>query len=128
MKVSVVSKAILAMAILVAVSAFAAEKNKGTLVINEPVTVSGHELAPGEYNLAWEATGADVSLTVLQGKKAVATLPAHLVDLNYASDGNKTEVHKNADGTLALTQVDFRGKKYAIAFDGASAGAAAGAQ
>ncbi|HEV2112777.1 MAG TPA: hypothetical protein VGR50_01435 [Terriglobales bacterium] len=57
----------------------------------------------------------------------MATLPAHLIDLNYASDSNKSELHKNADGSLSLTQVDFRGKKYALKFEG-GAGTEAGAQ
>jgi hypothetical protein len=128
MKVTATSKALLPVLVLLAVSAFAADKNKGTLLINEPVAVSGHQLAAGEYNLAWEGTGSEVSLTVLSNKKVVATLPAHMVDLNYASDGNKSELHKNADGTLSLTQVDFKGKKYALTFTEAASGPEAGAQ
>ena len=130
MKVSAVSKVLLAMAALLTASAFAADKNsnKGVLVVNEPITVNGHQLAEGEYNLTWAGTGSDVSLTVLSNKKVVATLPAHLVDLNYASDGNKSELHKNADGTLSLSQVDFKGKKFALTFNDATAGMATGAQ
>jgi hypothetical protein len=128
MKVSAISKALLPALVLLAVSAFAADKNKGTLLIDEPVTVSGHQLAAGEYNLTWTGTGSDVTLTVTANKKVVATLPAHLVGLNYASDGNKSELHKNSDGTLSLTQVDFKDKKYALSFEGTPEGMAAGAQ
>ena len=128
MKVSAVSKALLPTLVLLAATAFAADKNKGTLQINEPVTVSGQQLAPGEYQLKWEGTGSDVSLQVLSNKKVVATLPAHIVDLNYTSDGDKSEIHKNADGTLSLVQVDFRGKKYALNFGSTATGSEAGAQ
>jgi hypothetical protein len=128
MKASAVLKGLLPVVLLLAVSAFAGDKNKGTLAVNEPITVNGQQLAAGEYNLAWEGTGPDVSLQVLSKKKVVATLPAHIVDLNYASDGDKSELHKNADGSLSLVQVDFKGRKYALNFAGASTGMAAGAQ
>lgn len=128
MKLSAISKTFLPALLLLAVSAYAADRNKGTLLIDEPVTLGGHQLAAGEYHLTWTGTGSDVTLTVTTNKKVVATLPAHLVDLNYASDGNKSELHKNSDGTLSLTQVDFKGKKVALSFGGASEGMAAGAQ
>lgn len=106
------------LALLLATSAFAANKaNKGSFALFEPSTVSGHQLAPGQYKLTWEGTGHDVEAMILLEGKLVATVPAHLTDLAQAQRENGTESRKNDDGSLSLTQVDFAGKKYALSFD-----------
>ncbi len=68
MKTQKIAKsAVLGMALLMAVSAFAA--NKGTLQITAPVTLNGKPLAAGEYSLQWDGSGNTVQLNVMQGKK-----------------------------------------------------------
>ena len=47
----------LGLALLLATSAFAA--NKGSLSVQEPITVNGTQLAPGDYNVEWHAVSAD---------------------------------------------------------------------
>jgi hypothetical protein len=109
-------------ALLLATSAFAANKaNKGSLEVFEPVTVSGHQLAPGQYKLTWDGTGPEVEAMILSQGKLVATVPAHLTDLSEAQRNNATESRKNDDGSQSLTQVDFAGKKYALSFGNESA-------
>jgi hypothetical protein len=44
-----------------------------------------------------------------------------LVELSQAERNNATESHKNDDGSQSLTQIDFAGKKYALAFGDQSA-------
>lgn len=53
---------------------------------------------------------------ILSHGKLVATVPAQLVELSQAGHSNATELHKNDDGSQSLTQIDFVGKKYALAF------------
>jgi hypothetical protein len=104
-------------ALLLATSAFAVNKsNKGSFELFGPVTVGGHQLPPGQYKLTWEGTAPDVEAMILSQGKLVATVPAHLTDLNEAQSNNATEVQKNDDGSQSLTQVDFAGKKYALSF------------
>ena len=108
--------------LLVATSAFAANKgNKGSFEVFEPVTVSGHQLAPGQYKLTWDGTGPSIELMILSRGKLVATVPARLIELSQAGHDNATEAHKNDDGSQSLTQIDFAGKKYALAFGDESA-------
>lgn len=118
MKLSMISKSLLpGLALLLATSAFAANKtNKGSFEVFEPLTVSGHQLAPGEYQLKWDGTSPSVELSILSHKKLVATVPARLIELSHAGENNATESRKNDDGTQSLTQIDFGGKKYALAF------------
>jgi ATP phosphoribosyltransferase len=81
----------------------------------DPVTVNGHQLAPGQYKLTWAGAGPNVELMILSQGKVVATVPARLVELGQAGHDNATESHKNDDGSQSLTQIDFAGKKYALA-------------
>jgi hypothetical protein len=110
------------LALLLATSAFAANNvNKGSFEVFDPLTVSGHQLAPGQYKLTWDGTSSSVELMILSQGKLVATVLAHLIELSQAERNNATVSHKNDDGSQSLTQIDFAGKKYALSFGNESA-------
>ena len=123
MKLSMISKSLLpGLALLLATSAFAANKgNKGSLELLAPATVSGHQLAPGQYKLTWDGTGSSVELMILSHGKLVAAVPARLIELSQSERNNATELRTNGDGSQSLTKIDFAGKKYALAFGDQSA-------
>ena len=101
----------LGLALLLATSAFAI--NKGSLSVQEPITVNGTQLAPGDYKVQWEGTGPNVELSITQGKKVVAKVPAHMVDLGAPSPSDAAVV-KNSGGTKSLSEVRLGGKKFAF--------------
>jgi hypothetical protein len=103
----------LGLALLLATSAFAV--NKGSLSVQEPVTVNGTRLAPGEYKLQWDGTGPSVELSITQGKKVIAKVPAHMVNLENPSPADAAVVKNNGDGTKSLSEVRLSGKKFALA-------------
>ncbi len=120
MNLSRISKSLLlGTALLLSTSAFAA--NKGSLQVPDPVTVGGKQLAPGDYALQWDGSGPNIELNILQGRKVVATVPARLIDLNHSAEYNSAVVRKNEDGSRALTEIRFGGKKYALAVGEAGA-------
>jgi hypothetical protein len=98
-------------AILLASTGLAADK--GTMKVFEPTMVNGTQLAPGDYALQWEGTGDNVQLTILRGKKVVATTPASVVQLKTPTPENMTSVRKSENGK-ALSGINFRGKSYAL--------------
>src|SRR5258708_37974901 len=100
MKLSTVCKNLLpGLALLVATSAFAANNvNKGSFEVFEPLTVSGHQLAPGQYKLTWDGTGSSVELMILSRGKLVPPVPAHLINLNQPDRNNPPLSHNNHDG------------------------------
>ncbi len=104
---------ILGLALLLATSAFAA--NKGSLQVQEPLTVNGTKLAPGDYKVQWDGTGPSVELSIMQGKKVVAKVPAHVVDLDKPSSLDAAVVKNNGDGTKVLSEVRLSGKKFSLA-------------
>ena len=118
MNVSKISKTLLpVLALLLASSAFAANKgNKGSIDLDQPTTVSGHQLAPGEYKLTWDGSGTNIQLMILSHGKLVATVPARLIELSQPEAHDATELSANGDGSQTLTKIDFGGKKYALAF------------
>ncbi|SRR5579871_6729063 len=114
MKIANVSKGLLlGLTLLLATSMFAAS-NKGSLQTMSPITVNGTTLPAGDYSLKWEGTGSNVTLNILKGKKVVATTPARLVDTNQSPSSNQAVLKGNNDGSQALSEVRFGGKKYAL--------------
>ncbi len=109
-------------ALQLATGAFAAsDTHKGTLQVIDPVQVNGKQLPAGQYDLKWEGNGPNVQVSIERGKKVLATVPAHVVDLQEKPSTDTIVVNKNDDGSRALTQIRFGGKKYALAIGEESA-------
>ncbi len=114
MKSTQVAKSVvLALAVLVATSAFAGTSNKGSLHLSEAAQLNGQSVPAGDYQLRWEGTGANVEVSVMQGKKVVTKAPAKVVDLKDAFNRDATVVDRSA-ATPSVTEVRFAGKKYAL--------------
>lgn len=113
MKTMISKGVVLGMALLLTVSAFAA--SKGSLQLASPATINGKQLAAGDYSLQWDGSGNSVQLSVLQGKKVVATVPAQLINLDQSANHSAAIVKSNADGSRTLAEIRFGGKKYALA-------------
>ena len=109
--------------LLLASAAFAGEK--ATIKLYEDVKVNGKTLAPGRYDLAWEGTGANVQLSIRQGKDTIATVPAQLETSASAPASTGYSTKKEDDGSKSLTNVFFSGKKYSLNFDQQAATTAA---
>jgi hypothetical protein len=103
---------VLGLAVLLAASAFAG--TKGGFQVNDPITVNGTTLKPGEYKLQWDGNGPNVQLSFIQGKKVIATAPAHVVELQSPATNDAAVVMSHSNGTQSLTGVRFQGKKIAL--------------
>lgn len=115
MKFATVSKAlVVGLALLLTSGAFAATKAK--MQLNNPITVNGTKLNPGEYRLEWDGAGPNVEVSIVQGNTVVAKVPAKVVDLKSAAEGPMVLTRDNADGTSVLTGARFGGKKFALEF------------
>jgi hypothetical protein len=103
---------VLGLAVLLASSAFAS--NKGSLQVREPLEVNGQQLAPGDYKLRWDGTGANVEVSFMQGKKEVAKASAKVVARDKASDYDSAVVDRSS-GKASVSEIRFAGKKYVLA-------------
>ncbi len=114
MKVTTMYKSLLlGSALLLATSALAA--NEGSLQVREDVSVAGKQLPAGNYMLKWKGKGPDLEVNILQGKKLVATVPAHVLDLNRAPERDAAVTRTEGDGVTSLAEIQFAGRKYALA-------------
>jgi hypothetical protein len=108
----IVQGAWLGLAIMLASSAFAAEK--GSLYLMSPVNVAGKQLDAGDYTVRWEGTGSTVDVRIMQGKKSLAVVPATVVPLDSAPSSNAAVVRTDDDGIRNLVQIRFSGRKFAL--------------
>jgi hypothetical protein len=127
MTASKISKGLLlGLALLLATSVFAANTNKGSLQVTDPVTVNGKQLPAGDYTVRWDGAGPNVELNIMRGKNVIATAPAHMVDLNQSPNRDSVVTIVNSDGRRSLNEIRFSGKKYALAINPESASAESG--
>jgi hypothetical protein len=113
MKFATVSKSVvMGLALLLACSAFAA--TKASMTLQSSTTINGAQLKPGDYKLEWDGSGPNVEVSIVQGKKVLAKVPAKVVDLNSAPANNAAIVKMNGDGSSTLAGARFAGKKFAL--------------
>jgi hypothetical protein len=125
MKFATVTKSLaVGLALTLASSAFAA--SKANLTLNNPTSINGTSLKAGEYKLQWDGSGPNVEVSIMQGKKVIAKVPAKVVDLNQSSANDAALLKQNSDGTTTLAGVRFQGKKFALELGEASDGMQAG--
>jgi hypothetical protein len=125
MKFATVSKSlVMGLALLLASSAFAT--TKASLTLQNPTTINGAKLKPGEYKLQWDGSGPNVEVSIMQGRTVVAKVPAKVVDLNSPAKNSAAIVTRHDDGTSTLAGARFEGKKFALELGDSSDGMQAG--
>ncbi len=110
-------------ALVLASAAFAGEK--ASVKLYDDVKVNGKTLPAGKYDLSWEGSGANVQLSIHQGKETIATVPAQSAATNSAPTSTGYSTKKEDDGSKSLTNVFFAGKKYTLNLEEQAAAAPA---
>lgn len=114
MKSSLFSKvmfATLALALTTSVFAASGDSHKSNFEISAPAQLNGTELPAGDYTARWEGSGPTVQVSIMQGKKVVATVPAEVVALDRPASNTQAEINANRE----LTSLQFSGKKFSLA-------------
>jgi hypothetical protein len=112
---------LLTFSLLLAASAIAGNTNKGTLKVEETVTVGGKQLPAGRYQVEWAGTGSNVELSISDGRDTVAKVPALVLPLKKAEAESGYSTSTDQAGNKALTGIFFGGKKYELSIGEASA-------
>jgi hypothetical protein len=121
MKLSKLSLILLGSALLSSSAVLAGDANKGSLQLYEKVNVEGKALNPGHYTVTWEGTGPNVQVTVLQGKQAVATFPAHVTEQATRNAEDAYGSAAETDGSRTLTAIYPNGKRFSLELETKSA-------
>jgi hypothetical protein len=126
MKSTLFSRIIFATLVLAfATSAFAAnDSHKSSFQISAATQVNGTTLPAGEYTAQWEGSGPTVQLSIMQGRKVVATAPAQVIALDSKATDTQAEVLNGSKGERELKALQFAGKKVSLQLGAESATAA----
>jgi hypothetical protein len=73
--------------VLLSVSGWASDKMKANIQVLETVQLGSTQLTPGAYTMTWTESGSNAEVTFSQGKKVVATVPAHVTQQRSVYDG-----------------------------------------
>ena len=116
MKSSLFSRIIFAtLALALTTSAFAAsDSHKSSFEISAATQVNGTTIPAGEYTAKWEGSGPTVEVSIMQGRKVVATAPAQVVTLDRAAPDTQAEFRNGSNGERELTALQFQGKKVSL--------------
>jgi hypothetical protein len=125
MKSRLFSRIIFATLVLAfATSAFAAsDSHKSSFQISAATQVNGTTLPAGEYTAQWEGPGPTVQVSIMQGRKVVATVPAQVITLDSKANDTQAEVLNGAKGERELKALQFAGKKVSLQLGTESANA-----
>jgi hypothetical protein len=126
MKLSrVVKSAILGVSLLLASGAFAAA-NKASFDLYDSATVAGKQLNAGNYTVQWDGGGPNVQVTIMKGKKVIATTPARVVQTETPSNHDAAVLKANGSGASSLAEIRFQGKRFVLDLDNTGAGGEGG--
>lgn len=109
---------LMALAVVLPVSAAARDKDQQTVNIVNPVQVGNAKLNPGTYKVEWQNAGPQVNVRFVEGKKLIATVPGTLKTEDPKVIQNDVVTEKVANKTM-LREIDFRHNKEALIFHGA---------
>ena len=112
---------LLTFSLLLAASTIAGNSNKGTLKVDETITVGGKQLPAGTYQVEWTGSGPSVEVSISGGRGTVAKVPAQVLPLEKAEAGSGYSTNTDQAGNKALTGIFFGGKKYQLSIGEASA-------
>ena len=106
--------------LLTPVLAFGGTKNSANFELDQSVTVSGTQLAPGQYKLTWEGSGSDVTVSFTEGKKTIAT--AHAKLLSNRNNEEAIDTTAAAGSKTVLNAIDLKNITLQFQNDAPSAG------
>src|SRR5271167_2231037 len=104
------------LAILLMATLSASAKNTKTLKLAYSASLSGKQLAAGEYNVSWETHSPESTVTLAQKNAVIATVEGKWVDRDTKYEVNSVVYSNNPDGSRTILEFRFAGQKGALVF------------
>ena len=115
MKSAKLTGALTLFALLLSVSAFAKDTNKGKMNLSSATQVAGTQLQPGDYTVEWSGSGPAAQVKFIRHGKTVATTQGNIVELKNRSPYDQVIV-STAGGQNVIQEIDFGNKTTAVRF------------
>jgi hypothetical protein len=96
----------------------AADKNKGkaTVSVVTSLLVAGNEVKSGPYDVKWESSGAEATVTFLADEKIAVTIQGKVVKLEKDSAHNALITNTDSSGHAVIKELLLGGKSFKIVF------------
>lgn len=95
-----------------------AKSNKSSIDLPHAVMVNGTQIPAGVYDVKWEGDNNNLQVSVLKGKKVLATSPAKLVEQDKKQDTTAILVNHAGGEPGTLSEIRFGGKKSSLVLGG----------
>ena len=106
---------LMALAVVLPVSAAARDKDQQTVDIVNRVQVGNAQLNPGTYKVEWHNAGPNVNVSFIEGNKVIATVPGTLKTDDPQVIQNDVVIQKVSNKSV-LREIDFSHNKEALIF------------
>ena len=113
--------AVLALALMLSLSALAKEKSESVTLYHD-ATLNGANVPAGDYVVKYETNGSSAQVKFMQGGKEVASATGQLKNLSKKAQSNQVVIDTE-NNARNISEIDFGGKDTAISFSSASAAA-----
>lgn len=104
----------LAVALVLCAGAFAKDANSGSFDLDQPAKIGSTVLQPGHYKAEWTGTANNVTVTIVQKGKTVATAPASLKQLSSKAPYGAVTL----DNNQRVDEIDFSNRAEALVLSG----------
>jgi hypothetical protein len=91
-----------AVLVLLSVGAWAGDKMRANIQIDETLHVGSTQLAPGAYKMTWTESGSNAEVTFSQGKKVIATVPAHVTQVRSGYHSPVVHTDRSTSSLIAV--------------------------
>jgi hypothetical protein len=102
-------------ALLLPLSAFAKDNNKGKMNLSSNAQIAGTQLQAGDYTVEWSGTGPAAQVSFLRNGKTVATTQGNVVQLKDRAPYDQVVISTN-NGQNVIQEIDFGKKTTALRF------------
>jgi len=104
-------------ALLLSLSALAAEKHEGKFTLTETAQVGTTQLQPGDYSAQWNGTGQDVQVQIMQHGKTLATVPGKLIENKEPSPYNSVTLKPINGNAKTIDEIEFANRKEGLSLN-----------
>ncbi len=111
-------KIIIPLLILLAVTPLIAlTSGSDNLNFLDTMFVGGNEIKPGEYDIKWESSSPEVTVTFITKRKVAAKVQGKLVETDKKYDSTSFQSVKDSSGRKVIKELQLGGKKIKIVFE-----------
>lgn len=107
-----------AVALVLSLGAFAKDVKSGKFELAQAAKIGSTVLPPGQYKAQWTGSANAVKVSILQGRKTVATAEAEIKELPAKAQNNAVTFKQLDNNTDRVDEIDFNHSAEALVFPG----------